>query len=88
MCVIQTLYCTSDTHVCVCVLHVIRRAEIDDNYELLCRLRSPLVGEEGGGGCQPVTPVALRVNDQLVINYNDSRQPCLMINVGSFITKI
>ena len=36
--------------------------EIDDNYELLCRLRSPLVGAEGGGlsTCITVSPVALK----------------------------
>ena len=34
-----------------CVSHPITEPQIDDNYELLCRLWSPVVGaEEGGGG--------------------------------------
>ena len=46
-----------------CVSHSITEAQIDDNYELLCRLWSPLVGVEEGGGCRPLSPVALkRVN--------------------------
>ena len=38
-----------------CVLHSITEAQIDDNYELLCRLWSPLVGAEEGGVSTPVT---------------------------------
>ena len=52
------------TYVCVCVdvnswggtpcvLHSITEAQIDDNYELLCRLWSPLVGAEEGGAVDP-----------------------------------
>ena len=43
-----------------CVSHSITEAQIDDDYELLCRLWSPIVGaEEGGGGCRLLSPVAL-----------------------------
>ena len=32
-----------------CVSHSITEPQIDDNYELLCRLWSPVVGAEEGG---------------------------------------
>ena len=55
------------TYVCVCVdvnswlgspcvSHSITEAQIDDNYELLCRLWSPLVGVEEGGAVDPYRP--------------------------------
>ena len=43
-----------------CVSHSITEPQIDDNYELLCRLWSPLVRAEEGGGCRPLSPVALK----------------------------
>ena len=46
-----------------CVSHSITEAQIDDNYELLCRLWSPLVGaEEGGGLSTPIARSTQRVN--------------------------
>ena len=40
-----------------CVSHPITEPQIDDNYELLCGLWSPVVGTEEGGGCRPLSPV-------------------------------
>ena len=42
-----------------CVSHPITEPQIDDNYELLCRLWSPVVGAEEGGAvdrCRPWIP--------------------------------
>ena len=46
-----------------CVSHSITEAQIDDNYELLCRLWSPLVGAEEGGAVAPIARSAQRVKD-------------------------
>ena len=42
-------------------------AQIDDNYELLCRLWSPLVGAEEGG-YRPLSPVALKELKPLLLS--------------------
>ena len=44
-----------------CVSHSITEAQIDDNYELLCRLWSPLAGAEEGGASTYVTRSTQRV---------------------------
>ena len=62
-----------------CVSHLITEAQIDDNYELLCRLWSPLVRAEEGGAVDPYRRSTQRVNDQLVNNCKDSRHSCLTL---------
>ena len=44
-----------------CVSHSITEAQIDDNYELLCRIWSPLVGAEEGGLSTPIARSTQRV---------------------------
>ena len=44
-----------------CVSHSITEAQIDDNYELLCRLWSTLVGAEEGGLSTPIARSTQRV---------------------------
>ena len=49
-----------------CVSHSITETQIDDNYELLCRLWSPLVGAEEGGLSTPIARSTQRVNEKLL----------------------
>ena len=44
-----------------CVSHSITEPQIDDNYELLCRLWSPLVRAEEGGLSTPIARSTQRV---------------------------
>ena len=60
-----------------------------DNYELLCRLWSPLVGAEEGGGCRPLSPVALKELKKLnlpTLAYRRARGD--MIEVYRIVTDI
>ena len=53
-----------------CVSHSITEPQIDDNYELLCRLWSPVVGAEEGGLSTVVARGFQRVNIERLLKNN------------------
>ena len=66
-----------------CVSHSITEPQIDDNYELLCRLWSPLVRAEEGGLSTPIARSTQRVKDiwMALIFFKDFNKNCDMMSL-------